>query len=115
MSGGAIRATTACDVGIQSISPMTNTKMTTATTGNAPVFVSARNGSPISRIAVDSFTEAGTCAVRAVMRNWKSVTMIGLTTTRNPHVDGARPCESTSEIGSSVSYATYTSVEKVPE
>ena len=52
MSAGAIRATTACEVGIQSISPITNTKITAATTGSAPVCVSARNGGSISRIAV---------------------------------------------------------------
>jgi hypothetical protein len=56
-------------VGTQSISPITNTKITAATTGSAPVWVSARNGRPISRIAVESFSAAGTCAVRAVIRS----------------------------------------------
>jgi len=62
MSAGAMRATTACEVGIQSISPITNTKITAATIGSAPVCVSARNGSPMSRIAVERFSAAGTNA-----------------------------------------------------
>ena len=101
-----MRATTACEVGIQSISPITNTKITPATTGSAAVFVSTRNGRPISRIAVESFTAAETCAVRAVTRSWKSVTIAGFTISRKPHVDGANPCDPVSEIGSTTSYAT---------
>ena len=64
MSAGASAATTACDVGTQSISPMTKMTITTPITGADPFTFSSRNGTPIIGIARPSFTEAGMCATR---------------------------------------------------
>ena len=60
MSAGANAATTACDVGTHSISPITNSTITSAITGAEPLTFRSRNGTPISGIATPSFSEAGT-------------------------------------------------------
>src|SRR5262249_56880384 len=52
MSAGAMAATTACEVGIQSISPKTKSRITTAAVGTVPESVSNRNGAPISGNAI---------------------------------------------------------------
>src|SRR4051812_33919334 len=105
MSGGASDATTACDVGTHSISPITKTKMTIAITGALPFQLRSRNGSPIIGIAIPSLTEGGMLTVQRVRRNWKSVTKSGLTIISAPHAAGARWCVVVAEIGSSVSVA----------
>ena len=105
-SAGASRAAIPCDVGTQSISPMTKTVMTKANVGIDPFSDRSRNGKPISSIAAASFGAAGMCSTRRVSRSWKIVTRAGLMITRKPHVDGERPCESTAVIGNTVSYET---------
>src|SRR5881275_1940902 len=107
MSGGANAATAACEVGIQSISPITKTITTTSTTGTAALSGSSRNGRPISGIATPSFTEPGTPAVQRISRNCTNATSAGFTITSTPQSEGARPYVVTSGIGSSTSYATY--------
>ena len=90
MSACASAATTACDVGTQSISPVTKITITTATTAADPFQLRSRNGTPIIGIARPSFTEAGMPAVQRVRRSWKSVTESGLRIIRIPHAAGAR-------------------------
>src|SRR4051812_16749741 len=107
MSAGASAATTACDVGTHSISPITKTKITKAITGAEPFQLRSRNGTPIIGIATPSFSDAGTCAVQRVRRSWKTVTSSGLTIISTPHAAGARWCVVVTEIGRSVSVAMY--------
>src|SRR3954454_5228998 len=109
MSGGESRATIDCDDGTQSISPITKTKTTKATIGIDAETSSKRNEQPISGSPTASFSPAGYASVQRISRIWKKVTKIGLITTRKPHVEGEIPCEVVSEIGRTVSYATYTS------
>ncbi len=59
MSAGASAATTACDVGTQSISPITKIRITSAITGAEPFQFRSRNGTPIIGIARPSFSDAG--------------------------------------------------------
>src|SRR5215217_9387697 len=99
MSAGANEATAACEVGIQSISPSTNTVTTTSTTGIAALIGRRRNGSPISGIAIPSLTAAGTPTVQRMSRSWKTVTRRGFTITITPQSAGVRPYVVTSEIG----------------
>ncbi len=115
MSTGAMDDATACDVGIHSISPITNTRTTSATTGIAAVRLSSRNGSPIKGMANASLSAGGIGDVARVKRSWTTVTRIGLMTSRKPQVDGASPCDDTSEIGSNDSNATYVIVAKTAE
>src|SRR3954465_5247167 len=105
MSAGASAATTACEVGTQSISPITNSTITKAITNADPFTFRSRNGTPISGIATPSFTDGGTEVVHRVSRSWKSVTEIGLRIMIAPHAAGARWCVVVAEIGSSVSVA----------
>src|SRR4051812_11590015 len=107
MSFGARAATTACEVGTQSISPITKMKITSAITGALPFTLRSRNGSPIIGIATPSFTADGIPAVHRVNRSWNTVTSSGLTTIRMPQAAGARLCVVVAEIGSGVSVATY--------
>ena len=90
MSAGASAATTACEVGTQSISPITKMKMTSAITGAVPFQFRSRNGRPIIGIAIPSFRDAGTFAVQRVSRNWNTVTKKGLTIISTPQAAGAR-------------------------
>ena len=57
-------------------------------------------------MAVASFGPGANHVVARVRRSWKSVTISGLRTTISPQVQGATPCVSTAEIGSTVSIAT---------
>ena len=57
MSGGASAATTAWDVGTQSISPKTKIRITSTITGAEPFQFRSRNGTPIIGIAMPSFTD----------------------------------------------------------
>src|SRR3954464_4971352 len=107
MSAGASAATTACDVGTHSISPITNNTITSAITGADPFTLRSRNGTPINGIAMPSLTDAGTAAARRVRRSWKTVTSSGLRIISTPHAAGARWCVVVTEIGSSVSVAMY--------
>ena len=59
MSAGASSATTAWDVGTQSISPTTNTTMTKRIAARQCVQTRSRNGSPITSSATTSFGAAG--------------------------------------------------------
>src|SRR6478736_51827 len=115
MSAGASAATTACDVGTQSISPITKIRITTAITRADPFQFSSRNGTPIIGIASPSFSEAGTFDVQRVSRSWKTVTSSGLTITSTPHAAGARWWVVVTEIGSNVSVATYVMVANTDE
>ena len=105
MSAGASAATTACDVGTQSISPVTKITITSAITGADPFQLSSRNGTPIIGIARPSFNDAGMCATRRVSRSWNTVTKSGFRIISNPHTAGDRWCVVVTEIGSSVSVA----------
>src|SRR5947207_729399 len=80
-------ATAVCEVGTQSISPITNRNRISITTGSASFTASSRNGNPISGSPIASFAAAGTEATRSVSRNWKNVTRKGLTITRKPQVE----------------------------
>src|SRR3990170_8057040 len=102
MSAGASVAITDGEVGTQSISPITNTKITSSTTGTAELAERSRNGRPISSIAEPSFAAGEMPETRRVKRSWKNVTIAGLRTTRKPQVEGEIPCESTSETGSTI-------------
>src|SRR6188472_936929 len=103
MSCGASSATTACDVGTQSISPITNTTTTVTTASTECDATSSRYGSPITSSATTSFGADGTPAVARVRRTWNSVTRSGLIQTRKPHAEGSYPKPSTSETGSTTS------------
>src|SRR5258707_15575638 len=106
MSAGASAATTACDVGTHSISPITKSTITNPITGADPLTFSSRNGTPISGIATPSFVHAGIDDVQRVSRSWNTVTNNGLRTISTPQAAGARWCVVVTEIGSSVSVAT---------
>src|SRR5581483_5453585 len=103
MSSGASAATIACEVGTQSISPITNTTITQTNIASDPLQSRNRNEPPITSIAVTSFGPAGNRADQRVTRSWNSVTRTGLMITMNPQVDGEMPCDLTAEIGSTVS------------
>src|SRR5262249_23345089 len=105
-SGGANPATADCEVGTQSISPITNRTRIRITTGSESFTDRSRNGKPISGRPTASLVAAGTEATRSVSRNWKKVTRAGLTIKRKPQVEFEYPCDETSEIGSTVSNAT---------
>ena len=105
-SGGASPATADCEVGTQSISPITNSKRISITTGRESFTDKSRNGKPISGRPTASLVAGGTDATRSVSRSWKKVTSAGLTIRRKPHVEFEYPCEETSEIGRIVSNAT---------
>src|SRR5260221_10923140 len=115
MSAGASAATTACDVGTHSISPITKSRITNAITGADPFTFRSRKGTPISGIATPSFAHAGIDAVQRVSRNWNTVTSRGLTIISTPHAAGARWCVVVTEIGSNVSVATYVIVANTDE
>ena len=85
----------------------TKRAITRAITSAEPLTFRSRNGTPISGIAIPSFIEAGTRAVQRVRRSWKSVTASGLRIIKAPQAAGARWCVVVTEIGSSVSVATY--------
>ena len=105
-SAGASPATTDCDVGTHSISPMTNRKITSSTTGTAALTESSVNGTPMSGIATASFTHGEMCSTARVRRSWQNVTMSGLTMTSTPHAAGAKPYVVVSDTGSTTSKAT---------
>src|SRR5581483_7465316 len=105
MSAGAIAATTACDVGIQSISPITKMNTISTITGSEPSTFINRNGTPISGSATPSLSAGGMLSVQRVTRTWNAVTMIGFTTSAMPQYDAFRWCVVVAEIGSSVSNA----------
>ena len=93
MSAGASAATTACEVGTQSISPITKTTITSAITGGRAVHVrGAGTARPSSASRPPSFSDDGTHAVQRVSRSWNDVTSSGLTIIRKPHAAGARWC-----------------------
>src|SRR5205823_9301643 len=106
---------TACDVGTQSISPVTKITITRAITPAEPFQFSSRNGSPIIGMARPSFTDGGMLDVHIVSRSWKSVTSSGFVIMSKPHAAGARWCVVVTEIGSSVSVAMYVIVAKTDE
>ena len=91
MSAGASCATTACDVGTHSISPITKTTITKRIAQSAFVKTSRRYGSPITSSASTSFGAAGIAPAARVSRTWKSETRSGLTQTRKPHAAGSYP------------------------
>src|SRR5579871_6046136 len=115
MSAGASAATTACEVGTHSISPVTKITITTAITPAEPFQLSSRNGTPIIGIARPSFTAAGTVTVQRMSRSWSTVTRSGFRIIRKPHAAGARWWVVVAEIGSSVSVAMYVIVANTDE
>ena len=86
-SSGARPATAVCEVGTQSISPITNTNRISSTTGSAAFTESSRKGSPISGSPTASLTPAGTAATRWVSLSWKKVTRSGFMIKRKPQVE----------------------------
>src|SRR4029077_7371158 len=115
MSAGARAATTACEVGTHSISPITKSKITNAIVKADPFTFRSRNGTPISGIATPSLSEAGIDTVQRVSLSWKKVTSSGLTIINAPQAAGARWWVVVAEIGSRVSVATYVIVAKTDE
>ena len=105
-SSGASPATTVCDVGTDSISPMTKTTIIATTSGIADDTLKSRNGRPMSSIAPKSFGAAGMGADQRMTRIWKNVTSSGLTITRKPQAHSSKPSESTSDTGRRPSYET---------
>src|SRR3954452_13070506 len=112
MSAGASAATTACEVGTQSISPITKMTITNAITGADPFAFSSRNGTPIIGIASPSFKDAGTWATRRVRRSWNTVTNSGFRIIKQPHTAGDRWCVVVTEIGRSTAVAIWGIVAK---
>ena len=92
MSAGASAATTACDVGTQSISPMTKIRITSAITGAEPFRSGAGTARPSSASRRRASPTAGCRAVHRVSRSWKTVTSSGLTIISTPQAAGARLC-----------------------
>ena len=90
MCGGAIWAAIACEVGIQTISPMTKTTITAAITATWLEASNARNGRPISRVAVASRGAGAMRLLARVSRSWERTTRAGLIITSRPQVEGDR-------------------------
>ena len=106
MSAGASAATTACEVGTQSISPTTKIRITSAITRGGAVPVQEQERDAHHRHRDAELQRSGHVDVQRVSRSWNTVTSSGLTIIRMPHAAGARWWVVVTEIGSSVSVAT---------
>ena len=88
---GASRAAIACDVGIHSISPTTNTAITAAITGTDAAAASTSSGRPISAIAAARRIAGGTPDVARVSLSWNSTTSSGLIASSSPQPAAGTP------------------------